>query len=347
MKPQLKQIHDDGLMFCSSKDGGRWLALPHPSSYQWWYFDAVSDSGTEAVSIRFYDNFLFSKDYWKEGRTEKTPAIKFSYLNTNGKNYSVTKRFSADRFNASTEQPECTIGDCSFYFNNADYGSGYYLKLDIDLPGGKKLVGGMEWLLIESDLKDLEQANTVGHSWNVVGLRADVSGRFKIVDRKGNCTENIHFRGTGYHDIKSDDNCLAARVDEMHWGRVHFADSTAIFHRHKPASSELFDEQPARLLIYKNGILRELKAELEEQTKDAGFLRKRLPSRVKLVTDENIRLRIKPMAVIHRDVLETSWLTEMTLTLRDGIPRRSFGLSEFSKPGNFNRKLYKWLTKLI
>ena len=51
--------------FCSSIADDVWHPSDEHSAYEWWYFDAVSDDGRDALTIIFLDNFIFSPRYNK------------------------------------------------------------------------------------------------------------------------------------------------------------------------------------------------------------------------------------------------------------------------------------------
>ena len=51
--------------FTSSIAADVWTPKPNSRAYEWWYFDALSDDGRDAVVIIFLDNFIFSPRYNK------------------------------------------------------------------------------------------------------------------------------------------------------------------------------------------------------------------------------------------------------------------------------------------
>src|SRR5215213_11544065 len=58
--------------FTSSIAADIWSPKPNAKAYEWWYFDALSDDGRDAVVIIFLDNFIFSPRYnRKKGEAEK------------------------------------------------------------------------------------------------------------------------------------------------------------------------------------------------------------------------------------------------------------------------------------
>ena len=58
--------------FTSSVAADVWTPKPNAKAYEWWYFDAISDDGRDAVVIIFLDNFIFSPRYnRRKGEEEK------------------------------------------------------------------------------------------------------------------------------------------------------------------------------------------------------------------------------------------------------------------------------------
>jgi carotenoid 1,2-hydratase len=69
-----------------------WRGAAQPEAYEWWYFDAVSESGRDLLVIIFLTNFIFSPRYNRQASdTQKkisqppgassetqTPAIAFT-----------------------------------------------------------------------------------------------------------------------------------------------------------------------------------------------------------------------------------------------------------------------------
>src|SRR5215213_4822611 len=62
--------------FTSSIAADVWTPKPNAKAYEWWYFDALSDDGRDAVVIIFLDNFIFSPRYNRRaGEAEKMSSI--------------------------------------------------------------------------------------------------------------------------------------------------------------------------------------------------------------------------------------------------------------------------------
>src|SRR5947209_175196 len=116
--------------FCSSVKADVWRANPAEKAYEWWYFDALSDDGREAVVVIFTDNYVFSPRYAAPCETpgepqKRFPAISFIYSVDGKQIFRTVNEYTGRRFSANTEAAGCTIGDSSFHVDTAVYGSGY------------------------------------------------------------------------------------------------------------------------------------------------------------------------------------------------------------------------------
>src|SRR5688500_14364887 len=196
--------------FSSSVEADVWHPQKDPKAYEWWYFDALADGGKEAVVIVFLDNFIYSPRYNSDKQNERFPAVSFTYFRDGKPLYRCINEYSAADFTASRESPECRIGESSFQFETASYGSGYAVSIKAKLSGDRRLEASLEWLSIESDFAAGSFCyRESAHCWNMVSPRSDVTGKITVFDRKGSVTDVRQFRGTGYHDHNLDNRWLA------------------------------------------------------------------------------------------------------------------------------------------
>lgn len=375
----VKQKQTDKFSFTSSVKDDVWHPQKGVKSYEWWYFDALSDDGRDGVVIIFLDNFVFSprynslaakagleklesfgEDFRKSDETpnigatntafnppsfvpkNKVPAIAFVYYRDGKPLYRAYNEYPPEEFQASRTTPECRIGKNSFKFESAPYGSGYTLSINAKLRKNLNLEAHFEWLSVESDFTP-ERALTTeeSHIWNLVAPRSDVTGRITVSTDKGLSKDVVHFRGTGYHDHNLDNRWLPETVQDWQWGRAHFSDATAVFYRYK----EHGNHAPiTKLFVVRHGELRERDADYEEQTHARDKFGLKFPSRLRLVSADNMRLRVKQTETIDSSFFYLRFLSEMTLTLRDGKPRKAIGFSEHLAPKTLK---YRWLDFLV
>ena len=361
MMTATQQVTNERFSFSSSIAADVWHPKTSSQAFEWWYFDALSEDGRDAVVIIFLDNFIFSPRYNSPNRkinkiADKLrrkknlqcqkcfPALAFIYYRDGKPKYRAINEFLPEEFSASEDKPSCVIGDNYFRLETAPYGSGYMLSINAKLRNNKHLKANFEWLSIESDFLSEKPINTEdSHSWNLVVPRADVTGRININDDAGKSLDVVNFRGTGYHDHNLDNRWMPDTVSDWQWGRAHFHDSTAVFYRYKENGAE---NATTKLFTVRDGVLRDRDSTYEEQNFTRDVFGIKYPQRLTLVTEDNIRLRVKQTKIIDASFFYLRFQSEMTLTLRDGKPRKTVGITEFLKPKALKYNWLDWLTNM-
>ncbi|MGI9055401.1 MAG: hypothetical protein ACR2F2_06310 [Pyrinomonadaceae bacterium] len=363
MAAEIKTPVNEQFAFSSCVASDIFHASKSRKGYEWWYFDALSDDGRDGVVIIFLDNFIFSPRYnapenskfrirslFKNSLNnspatdEKVPAVAFVYYRDGKPLYRAINEFSEDAFFGDTENPECRIGNNHFKFESAPYGSGYTIQINAKLRKNRTIEAHFEWLSIESDFlpgknSDLEKR----HFWNLVAPRSDVSGRITVSGKNGNKLDVVHFRGTGYHDHNLDNRWLPATVEDWQWGRAHFNDSTAVFYRYREIGAM---NSVTKLMTVRNGQLRERDAGLSEENYSRHIFGIKYPQRMTFMTGDNMRLRVKQTRLIDASFFYLRFLSEMTLTLRDGKPRKTVGITEHLAPKALKLRWLDWLINM-
>lgn len=345
------------LAFSSSIKNSVWHPTKNPEGYEWWYFDALSDDGSEAIVVMFLDNFILSPHYNSNSSArfagddlsdssgneiaspERFPAIIFTYYRDGKPVYRAVSEFPSNNFDAGSGNfPECRIGKNSFTFKSAPYGDGYLLSIDTEYRKDKRIKANFEWLLIESDfLSDNEADFKSAYAWNLVSPRSDVTGRINITDKHDRSIDEINFRGTGYHDHNRDNRWIPDSIEEWQRGRAHFPDATVIFCRHQDISE---NEPTTKLILVQNDEFEEITATCEVQQTRRDFYGLKYPSRMQFAVGKKTRLRVKQKEVIDSNFFHLRFLSEVTLSLNDGKPRKALGITEHLAP---KRLKYRWL----
>ncbi|HMO80970.1 MAG TPA: hypothetical protein PKD24_09275 [Pyrinomonadaceae bacterium] len=327
-----------------------WHGLEDPGAYEWWHFDAMSDDGREAVAIVFSDNYIYAPrvppfwDTWGAIAGKRFPAVSFAYFLDGRLVYrSIRDHINCD-FVAETDRPGCRVGDSSFSFDSAAYGSGYFVSMVVPLAGGRTLKAQLEWLSIESDLSlASEEGAITARVWNVVVPRSDVSGRIDVEDRRGRRLATHHFRGTGYHDHQIDRRGREGISGEWYWGRAHYYDSTLVFGRLRASEN---DDGDSNLIVVRDGVIRLRRAATLETEFSRDILGIRYPARFRLTTDEGLQVKSKTIKTIQSGFYFLRFINEITLMLRDGIPRKTLGIAEFYPPRARSSRWFDLLKKL-
>ena len=333
--------------FCSSLAADAWIDMGGKHSYQSWHFDAISDDGREAIVIDLYDNFILSPRFHL--MTEKVaasaitwPAVCIAYFADGRPVLNATSEFPVSSFRAAPDRPECSIGRSNFHAEASDYGTGFMVAVDLPAVGGRRIRTEFEWLSVEGNLQTVHNPDADA-LWNMTIPRADVSGKIELVGRRGKVRRSFSFRGTGYHDhIKSRDLHYRDLRSRM-WGRAHFADATLVFERHGGVQDH---SAPGRFILIRDGqmTVRDAACLAGEHKRDRWGIQ--IPHRISYMSDDDIRMQIKPSAVITSGISEVKTLSEVTLDLDDGKARRATGITEFVDPRRLGKRLYRLLTDL-
>lgn len=344
----MSSIVADNFAFSSSIQDDVWHPQKDDKSYEWWYFDALSDDGREAVIIVFLDNFIYSPRYNQESTkitgNDRCPAVSFTYFRDGKAVYKATTEFHSSDFHASEVKPEVKIGESGFVMDAARYGSGYMVTVKASLPGSRTLDAKFEWLSVESDLIPGERSSDeVRHCWNMVAPRSDVTGRINVSSAYDGEFESIHFRGTGYHDHNLDHRWLAKTVQDWHWGRAHFADCSIVFCRFREVGD---NEARTRMFLIRDGILESREVEMHEQSYVRDKFGIRYPSELVMVSEDGIRLTAKPIAVIDSSFYFLRFLSEITLSIPGRSQHNTSAITEFIAPKTLKYRWLNWLSDI-
>jgi carotenoid 1,2-hydratase len=208
---------------------------PIPGSYEWWYFDGISEGGQSFVII-FYEGNPFSKRYIrslnnKNGQfASQFPAISISvYKNSKPIFYCFEETIPSES-SFSPNQPQGNVGDNFFKGTKSGDKLEYEISLNQRLPGGDNISGKLSFQSKPFNHKFKQSgrsAESMNHSWNLVQPKCAIEGELSI---SGYRSAGIKISGTGYHDHNFGSEPMKDTFDEWYWGRYHFTDSTLIYY---------------------------------------------------------------------------------------------------------------------
>jgi carotenoid 1,2-hydratase len=221
-------------MNISTKTEDEYLNPDKPeTSYEWWYFDALSADKEWSMVIIFYQGNPFSGKYIEGSHSkdpEQYPAISISVYKQGKAEYYSFLEFPASKFLWDEEEEiHCSIGGCAFHRTVLADTVEYELNLNQTLDSGHSISGKLKFIgdrtkrtLIQSE------SPTDKHAWNLLLPRSKVVGSVKIAGKTD--TYHIGFHGNGYHDHNIGFEPMSKSFKDWYWGRVHFKDYTLIYY---------------------------------------------------------------------------------------------------------------------
>ncbi len=328
----------------SQLDPDRFLDFQGPGAQEWWYFDAISDDGRDAVVVVWYAGLPFDPDYGvatlrhlKNPTAHPAPtaldhcAIGFSWYH-DGK----TAAYALNGFRSGdfTHAPEPFV--VAIAGNRLDRdGRDYCLTVATPAVDGKHRIAAELRFRPAPASESLEQdLGNPGspHLWILAAADCRAEGRIRIA---GPRPLDLEFLGRGYHDHNAGAEELSVAMTRWHWGRVHDGSSTEIYYRAEPRSGA-----PRNLWITCHD--GRPVAVRNEVTIAESELRRNVFG----VRDPGILTATAGRSVLIRRnlrCLDDGPFYRRSLAKFDSEGRTSVGISELLDTRNLHRRLFNWM----
>jgi len=345
----------------------------HPSvgsagAYEWWYFDAISNDGRDALVIIFLADFIFSPrfnravaDYLRGGcdapRPAQFPALSVCVYRDGRLSFRANNEYTSNDFTASVDEPACRIARSSFHAASSSQGHSYDVKLDEPLRGGRRLTAELRWTVTDGDLLPAQEPTDISepmtehdapwHEWNLVAPRCRVSGMVMVKGEGGETLNERRFDGVGYHDHNQDRRWMPATVAEWQWGRAHFDnETTAVFYRYREQGNEA---ATTRLFLIRDEMLGEHDAHIAAGEMRAHHFGLRYPRTMRFTVegaDAPLSLSVTQRRVIEGSYFYLRFLGEATLDTGDGQTQSALAITEHLSPRTLRWRWLDWLTSM-
>jgi carotenoid 1,2-hydratase len=181
-----------------------------PGGYAWWYLDALSDDGAQAMTLIAFIGSVFSPYYAWANRKTPAPAENFCAMNMvlyqpRGGYWAMTER---GRKSLTRTAEMLRIGPSALRWDGAT------LVADINehcAPLPRRLRGRITLTpqALQQEVFTLDPAGR--HRWRPIAPRARVNVAFE--------QPGISWSGEGYWDCNEGDAPLATDFAEWHWSR--------------------------------------------------------------------------------------------------------------------------------
>jgi carotenoid 1,2-hydratase len=348
--------------FCPSSSiaGDVWHGEARVPAYEWWYFDALSQDGRDALVVIFLSNFVFSPRYNRaameslrssvQTNDAQFPALAFCFYRDGRPLFRAINEYAASDFRSSTTQPECHIGSNNFRLLETGNEFLYEVHIETTLRGKRRLQARLMWTLKEGNFFEEEKAGLAGehtHHWNMVAPRCDVSGEIALINNDGGRAFVHEFNGTGYHDHNRDSRWMPATIAGWQWGRFHFPTSTAVFYRYR----ERQQSQPiTRLYLIQDNSLSQHTPQLTTGHMRRHLYGLRYPQHMQLqpatATGSDILLRVRQQRVVDGSFFYLRFLSEATLETAGNRTQHASGITEQLSPRALGHTWLWWLINM-
>jgi carotenoid 1,2-hydratase len=197
-----------------------------PGGYLWWYVDAISDDGTEALTLIAFVGSVFSPYYAWAGRKdpEDHVAVNVALYRKGLGRWAMTERGRAD---LSRSADSLRVGPSGLR------SVGDALEIDVSEQGWpipRKLVGRVRVLPEVRGQGELVLSAAGDHRWWPIAPRARVEVSF---DEPG-----VKWSGTGYLDSNWGAEPLEAGFANWTWSRAPLSRGAAVLYDVVPRRSE-------------------------------------------------------------------------------------------------------------
>jgi carotenoid 1,2-hydratase len=342
----MPEIRNDSFSVISSVG----LDVHHPSKpkagYEWWYFDAISDDGRDAVVIIFLENFVFSPRYNSAAQSRdisrRFPALAFFHYRDGKPIHRVINEYDESEFASSESTPSCRIGGNVFTVVAEKGGLKYIIDLDLTEKNARPFKAHYEFDVFDRDVfGETPQRNHAAHEWNLVAPRCKVYG-YSATSQGGSLSFRRDFRGIGYHDHNLDSRWLPDTVRTWDWGRVHLEDATVVFYDFTSSDGG----RVTKLFRTVNGVGRMTDCTVEEHGSKRDAFGLSYPRQVVYKGDDGMTLTVSNSRPVDSSFFYLRFVNDVTVTTPSGKTVAGRALTERLVPHALRFRWLDWLVDM-
>ncbi len=225
----------------TTQDPDRYFRLERPGSQEWWYFDALSDDGRDALVVVWYAALPFDPSYGVAAiKHQRDPArypapdpLDHCALGMSWYRDGKTVAYALNGF----RRPDFSHQSDPFRIDVAGNrlsreANGYGLNVDTPSVDGRTHIRASFHfepapgsLPVECNLGD--DANP--HVWLMAAADCRVEGRMELEGSKSK--REMRFLGRGYHDHNAGSDEISLAMKTWAWGRFHLGPSTEVYYQ--------------------------------------------------------------------------------------------------------------------
>lgn len=346
-----------------------WHNLKEPGSYEWWYFDAVTDDERYSVVAIWFSGFPFSPYYlqrlraWKQNGSKPNgassgskydpplpnplehAAFSFSLYADGVELLNFIKEGDATLFDASSEKPFVRFEQNRFVYD--ELRNRFVLHIDFEMLARKKRVKAELYFTpkveLAQDLGELS-SGTGEHTWILVAPSMDVCGKLDVWDGLKNESHKIVFQGNGYHDHNFGRVPMDTDIENWYWGRAHSKKYDLVYYiiSYKDESREPF----TFLYLTENGktIILKNRLSITEHELEQNLISPRYGKRLTMDSDD-CHFSIEHLKGLDTGPFYMRFHSRFVLNLKEERGVVMTGISEFLHPDRLTSGLVQNLVK--
>ncbi|MCW3061389.1 MAG: hypothetical protein JWQ02_3210 [Capsulimonas sp.] len=227
-----------------------------PGAYEWWYFDAVSDSREYALTVIWFLGNPFSP--YHRAAALGRPADPFDHnglffaLYRHGRLHAYHfSRFPIPLVNAAPTPPLCLQFGPSSLTQEA---SEYRLRLTDVNANRRSLRASLDFTAPIATCTHGEAPEAAPrHLWHPAAPSCRVAGRIALGSAMNHETEEIAFTGDGYHDHNRGVLPFAADIREWYWARAALPNGGTLVIYHTRLTTGGWNTD---LMLFEHGVLK-------------------------------------------------------------------------------------------
>lgn len=220
-------------------DPDRFVNFGTAGSQEWWYFDAISSDGRDAIVIVWYASLPFDPEYGVQTLCHLRNPSKFPAPNPldhcaigihwyrDGKTLAYALNgYKAEDFRHQTAPFTVEVDSNRLERDQ----TGYQLTVETPALDGQSV--------IKASFRFVPAASTVPfatdlgtpesrHEWTLVAGDCQVTGHIEINGPDANA---LNFEGRGYHDHNAGSEEIRLAMKTWGWGRVHVDTDTFVYY---------------------------------------------------------------------------------------------------------------------
>lgn len=230
-------------MKLATSDPDRFLDYRTPGAQEWWYFDAISEDGRDALVLIWFAALPFDPAYGiaalrhlrDPGRVAAPRALDHCAIAVSWYRDGRTVAYALNRYRAGHFAHEPDPFAVAIAGNRLGRGpDGYALRVRTPAVDGKGRIEAHLHFRPAPGTAPFEQdLGTPGapHLWLLAAPDCRVEGAVAVT---GRARRELAFRGRGYHDHNAGAEEITRAMRRWHWGRVQVGPLTHVYYRAEP-----------------------------------------------------------------------------------------------------------------